>query len=227
MSNELVKTARADRSSVKLLQSVAVSSLPRSGCRMMCPTGCLPAASCAVLVLLADRLLIRLTHPPRPSPRRACRASLRPPVSSRRLALVSSHPLIRYACPPRSACPPRFSCRWAGRYAYRSHLVMRSARPLLGVLTVILNAVAMGTVGCGAFVPRFHKLHLLSGASCVSLLQHGVPSFFLLFRFLSSCSLTFLVSISVEMSGNLVDDRGIFSCGIFAQSEVFLTVLVV
>lgn len=28
--------------------------------------------------------------------------------------------------------------------------------------SVILNVVAMGTVGCGAFVPRSRKLHLLS-----------------------------------------------------------------
>ena len=61
---------------------------------MMCHACCLSSSvSCAAIVLLAFRLLIRLTHPSRSSPRRACRASLRP-VSSR--CLDPSH-LIRFA----------------------------------------------------------------------------------------------------------------------------------
>ena len=82
---------------------------------------------------------------------------------------VSSHPLIRSAHPPRSASPPSLSCRRAGRPCvslssrHASRLPsLRFACSLLGVLTVILNDVAMGTVGCGAFVPRSRKLHLLS-----------------------------------------------------------------
>lgn len=133
MSDELVKTARADRSSVKPLQFIPIPSRLRSGCLMMCPTGCLPSASCAApSYLLACRCLIRSAHPFRSSPRRACRASaLCPPaclvstprsvmlthrVCPSRLIRSSAHPLIRFAHPPRSASPPRLSCRRAGRH---------------------------------------------------------------------------------------------------------------
>lgn len=110
MSGELVKTALADRSSVKPLQFIPVSSPPRIGCRTMCPTGCLPAASCAAIVLLACRSLIRLALPSR----RAYPLGM----------FVSSHPICScYTRSPRSAYPPRLSCRRAGRH----HLVLISS----------------------------------------------------------------------------------------------------
>lgn len=146
-------------SSVKPFQSVAIPYRYRSGCRIMCPTGCLFPVSCVARCVLACRFLIRFVLPPR----RACRASLRS---------VSSHPLILPALvsPARIALLTRPVPRVVGRGViislssrHASRLPpLRFACPLLGVLTVILNAVAMGTVGCGAFVPRFHKLHLLS-----------------------------------------------------------------
>ena len=166
MSNELVKTARADRLSVKPLQFAPVSYRPRIGCRMMRSTGCLPPpASCAVLsscllAALSSISLIRLALPPRCS----CRTSVLCPPT--RLGARHAH-LIRSSCllslrPPASLCLPSpflvssggaslvsLSSRHASRLPYP-----RFACPLLGVLTVILNAVAMGTVGCGAFVPR-------------------------------------------------------------------------
>lgn len=93
MSGELVKTALADRPSVKPLQSVSVSCRHRMGCRMMSPlAACPPSASCAAIVLLA----CPFSHPPRSSvsscrlvlsPRRACRVSLRLPVSPHPLFL--------------------------------------------------------------------------------------------------------------------------------------------
>lgn len=191
-------------SSVKPFQSVAIPYRYRSGCRMMCPTGCLFPVSCVARCVLACRFLIRFVLPPR----RACRASLRLSASYRRLTLsrlirfvcllVSygvSTPrpvvLISRACPShliRSSCPlllrllaslclfspslvssgGAFCVSFSSRHASRLPS-LRFACPLLGVLTVILNAVAMGTVGCGAFVPRFHKLHLLSmGVVCIS-----------------------------------------------------------
>ena len=104
MSGELVKTARADRSSVKPLQFIPVSSPPRIGCRTMCPTGCLPAASCAVIVLIA----CRFAHPSRPAAP-PCVSCLASPV-----CLIST---------PRPAYPPRLSCRQAGRH----HLVLISS----------------------------------------------------------------------------------------------------
>ena len=171
----------------------------------MCLTGCLPA----LCVMFRPRLACwPFPHSPRSSvssiapPCVSCLCSLpacSSHLTSRRfvpsclsvghvLLISSAHPACsRYARSSRSACSPRSSCRRAGRYAYRSHLVMRSARPLLGVLTVILNAVAMGTVGCGAFVPRFHELHLLSMGVVRISSSARRPLFFLLFRFLSSC----------------------------------------
>ena len=146
---------------------------------MMFPTGCLPSASCAALVLLACRFLIRPAHPSRPSPRRACRASL---LCSPAYLVLLPRPvmLTNRACPSRlirsSATPVRLALLTlpASRVGGRGVIISFSSRhasrlpslrfacPLLGVLTVILNAVAMGTVGCGAFVPRSRKLHLLS-----------------------------------------------------------------
>ena len=82
MSNELVKTAPANRSSVKPLQSVPVSCRHRIGCRR-CPRWLpvslrhVPPSSC-LLAALSSASLIRLVL----SPRRACRASVRLLVSS-------------------------------------------------------------------------------------------------------------------------------------------------
>ena len=113
------------------------------------------------------------------------------PSASRRLRLaclpfyhslrssVSSHPLIL----PALATPDRLALlnlpvfRVVGRGVLRLVLIsscvppvasaclpaiMRSARPRLGMLYAILCVVAMGTVGCGAFVPRSRELHFLS-----------------------------------------------------------------
>ena len=109
---------------------------------MTCPAGCLsltvcPSASCAAIVFAC----LPLSHPFRSSASLIRLALLTLPVSrvGGRGVIIS------------------FSSRHAVRLPS-----LRFACPLLGVLTVILNAVAMGTVGCGAFVPRFHKLHLLS-----------------------------------------------------------------
>lgn len=88
------------------------------------------------------------------------------------------------------------------------------------MLTVILNAVAMGTVGCGAFVPRSRKLHLLSMGVVLISSSARRPFFF---YFLTS---PFLVSIIVEMSGDLVDEDIFFICEVFARSGDFLTVRV-
>lgn len=154
-----------------------------------CPLRYVPPPLC-LLAVSSFAPPIRLAHPPRRACRASLRhTSSRRFVPSclfvgRVRVVPSAHPACsRLAASLRSTCSPRLSCRRAGRSASRFHLVMRlaiisscvpsaasaclpvvmrSARPLLGVLTVILNAVAMGTVGCGAFVPRFHKLHLLS-----------------------------------------------------------------
>lgn len=166
MSGELVKTALADRPSVKPLQSVSVSCRHRMGCRMMSPlAACPPSASCAAIVLLA------------------C------------LPVFSSASLIRLVLPVLAMLayslrlPPRLSCRRAGRPSSRCHLVMRLACRrdtiadviasfLRSVATVpppprlacavgclscrvcaILRAVAIGTFRLVAFVPRSHKPH--------------------------------------------------------------------
>ena len=178
MSDELVKTARADRSSVKPFQFIPIPFRPRIGCRMMCslaacplrhvpPSSCLLAAFSSVpLIRLAPRPVVRVvplsSYPP-------VHLVLRAPscLSGWHVRLVSSaHPFRSSA----SLCLPAPSLVSSGgaslvspssRHASRLPS-LRFACPLLGVLTVILNAVAMGTVGCGAFVPRFHKLHLLS-----------------------------------------------------------------
>lgn len=95
MSNELVKTALADRSSIKPFQFIPIHSRSRIGCRMMCPACCLSSSVSCVVSRLA---CLPLTHPLRSSA-----SPLAPPcvsllryVSSRRLtpSLASSHPLI-------------------------------------------------------------------------------------------------------------------------------------
>lgn len=145
LCGELVKTARADRSSVKPLQFIPVSSPPRIGCRTMCPTGCLPAASCAAIVLLACRSLIRLALPSR----RAYPLGM----------FVSSHPICScYTSSPRSAYPPRLSCRRAGRH----HLVL-------------ISSCVPPTVMCSAYRLAFRpfsgvRLRVSSSRSCVPLL---------------------------------------------------------
>lgn len=193
--------------------------LPVADCLPLCvssPSSCLLAVS-------SFASLIRSAHPFRSSPRRACRASVL-------LSACSSHPLILPALVPlrplASPCLPAPPLMSAGggviislpsRHASRLP-PLRFACPLLGVLTVILNAVAMGTVGCGAFVPRSRKLHLLS-IGVVRISSSARRPFF---YFLAS---PFLVSIIVEMAGDLVDED-FFSCAIFARSGAFLGVRV-
>ena len=141
MSGELVKTARADWSSVKPLQSISVSSRlpPRIGCRMTCPAGCLSLTACPSASRRPRLACLPLSHPFRSSVSTiapscvsclcsllACLsrfdASLRHAypsgmsVSSHPLIRSSAHPLIRFARPPRPAYPPRLSCRRAGRH---------------------------------------------------------------------------------------------------------------
>lgn len=101
MNNELVKTARADRSSVKPFQFIPIPFRPRIGCRMMCslaacPLRHVPPSSC----LLACRFLIRSAHPP-----------------------CSSASLIRLAL----LALPVSRVGGAGRPSSRSHLVLISS----------------------------------------------------------------------------------------------------
>lgn len=171
MNNELVKTARADRSSVKPFQFIPIPFRPRIGCRMMCSLAACPLRLVA-LVLPACRCLIRSAHPSRPSPRRACRASVLLSACSSRLAcpivlisracpsrlIRSSASRIRLVHPPRSAYPPRSSCRRAGhpcvslssRHAFRLPscvliAVLHSARPrevIADVIASLMRSVA-------------------------------------------------------------------------------------
>lgn len=239
MSGELVKTARADCPLIKSFQFILIPSRLRSGCLMMCPTGCLPLCVSSLSSCLPCRFLIRSAHPSRPSPRRACRSSVLLSACSSRLACPVM--LIRRACPsclirsfrllslrllasPCLPAPPLVSSGGASLVSLSSRHAsrlppLRFACPLLGVLTVILNAVAMGTVGCGAFVPRFHKLHLLS-IGVVRISSSARRPFF--FYFLAS---PFLVSISVEMSGDLVDGGYFFLVGFLRGRVIFLPCL--
>lgn len=122
MSGEPVKTALADRSSIKPFQFIPIHSRSRIGCRMMSPlAACLPSSSCVAIVLLACCFLIRSAHSSRPSPRCACRASAPYPPAR----LVSS--ACSVCSPPRSAYPPRLSCRRTGILSSRFHFVMRLA----------------------------------------------------------------------------------------------------
>lgn len=138
-----------------------------------------------------------LAPPSRPSSRRACRASALCPLTRLDVRPVSSHPLALPALvsPARLALLTLPVSRVGGRGVPRLALIsscvpptasacllaaLRSARLRLGMLYAILCVVAMGTVGCGAFVPRFHKLTSFLWASCLSLLQHGVPFFYFL-----------------------------------------------
>lgn len=201
MSNEQVKTALADRSSVKSLQSVAVSYCPSYWLPHDVPYW-LPA----ICVMCCPRLAcLPLSHPPRssvPSLDPSCVSCLASPCIVSLPRPVLSHPLrllARLILSPRLSC--RLSCRRAGRSAYRSHLVMRLAcrrdtiadviasfpRPVATVLPMprlacavgcfsrrvcaILNAVAMETFRLVAFVPRSHKLPQFTGGGVVVVFQ--------------------------------------------------------
>ena len=138
MSGEPVKTALADRSSIKPFQFIPIHSRSRIGCRMMSPlAACLPSSSCVAIVLLACRFLIRSAHSSRPAPRCACRASAPYPPAR----LVSS--ACPVCSPPRSAYPPRSSCRRAGRPSSRSHLVMRFACAAFACLPAVLRSARL------------------------------------------------------------------------------------
>lgn len=161
MSGEPVKTALADRSSIKPFQFIPIHSRSRIGCRMMSPlAACLPSSSCVAIVLLACRFLIRSAHSSRPSPRCACRASAPYPPAR----LVSS--ACPVCSPPRSAYPPRSSCRRAGRPASRSHLIMRSAyRPCVLACRHASRPSSWCGCGCHRLVPAFRFYRAASTSS--------------------------------------------------------------
>ena len=193
MSNELVKTALADRSSIKPFQFIPIHSRSRIGCRMMCPACCLSSASCVVLILLARRFLIRLVHPSRPSPRRTCRCFAMSRLAASTRLISSASParfvlridtsfrracpsrLIRSSCPLssrrslRPAYPPRFSCRRAGRSSSRSHFVMRPASRLcvLACRPVFRSPSGNGC-GCHRLVPASRCYRSACEVGCFS-----------------------------------------------------------
>lgn len=107
MSGELVKTAPADRSSVKPLQSVPVSCRYRIGCRMGCrmmsplaarPLCHVPPSSCLPGMRLRDVLSLL-----------ALGVRLADALASFLRSVATVPPLSRLAYSPRR------SCRWAGR----------------------------------------------------------------------------------------------------------------
>ena len=170
MSDELVKTAPADRPSVKPLQSVPVSCRHRIGCRMMSPlTACpplrhMPPSSCLVaayssasLIRLVPLLAVRVVS------RFAClsRLALRPVVLIRLTGIpVSSHPLRLLA---------RFTCS--------SHLLILSAMSArLAMLALPVPRVAGRSVSRLAFISScvllvvVIRLRMSSPRSCVPLL---------------------------------------------------------
>lgn len=106
-------------------------------------------------------------------PRSSCSLSLRPPASLCLLSPFIVSPGGASLVSPLVMCSARRPCVLAGRSAFRLSSSRRAYR--------YTECCGDGDLRIGAFVPRFHKLHLLSGASCVSLLQHGVPSFFYFF----------------------------------------------
>ena len=118
---------------------------------------------------------------------------------------VSSHPLIRSAHPPRSAYPPRLSCRLAGRPSSRPHLVMRPAYRHVFCLPPCVPLIL------------WMRLLMSSSRSCVPLL----PCRLLLFS-------PYRPAYSCREVGRCraVSSGAIFSCGIFARSGDFLTVRV-
>ena len=176
MSNELVKTALTDWLSVKPLQSAPVPSRLRSGCRMMCPTGCLPAhcvmcRSRLACLPLPNSLLIRLAYPSRTSPRLSCRASLRPACLALRLVAsfrraYPSGMSVSYRPSSRSAYSPRSSCRRAGRPSSHCHLIMRSAyRPCVLACRHASRSSSWCGCGCHRPVPAFRRYRAASASS--------------------------------------------------------------
>lgn len=149
-------------SSVKPFQSVAIPYRYRSGCRMMCPTGCLFPVSCVARCVLACRFLIRFVLPPR----RACRASLRLSASYRRLTLSR---LIRFVCllvsygvsTPRPVVLISRACP--------SHLIRSSCPLLLRLLaSPCLSSPPLVSPG-GAFCVSLSSCHASRLPSCVLL----------------------------------------------------------
>ena len=142
------------------LPALCVMCRPRLACLSLSHPFRSSVSSLAPSCVSSLALPACLISPPRPIMliRRACPSRL-----IRSSCLLSLRPLdslclfAPFLVSPGGASLVSPSSRHASRLPS-----LRFACPLLGVLTVILNAVAMGTVGCGAFVPRFHKLHLLS-----------------------------------------------------------------
>ena len=160
MSDELVKTARADRSSVKPFQFIPIPFRPRIGCRMMCslaacPLRHVPPSSC-LLAAFSSVPLIRLA--PRPVVRVVPLSSY-PPVH-----LVSSaHPFRSSA----SLCLPAPSLvSSGGASSSRSHLVMRFAcRPCVLAYRPSFHSLS----GCGCGCHRFaHAFRCYRAASAPS-----------------------------------------------------------
>lgn len=145
MSDELVKTARADRSSVKPFQFIPIPFRPRIGCRMMCLL-----AACPLRFIAFRFACRRLAHPSRPSPRRACRASaLCPPA-----CLVStprSVMLTHRVCPSRLI---RSSC-------------LLSLRPLASLCLSSPSLVSEGGASCVSLSSR-HAFRLPPLRACLS-----------------------------------------------------------
>lgn len=209
MSNELVKTAPADRSSIKPFQFIPIHSRSRIGCRMMCPACCLLSASCVALVLLAYRFFIRLVHPLRSSV-----SLFAPSLVSRlfplfacsfRLAyrrLVPSGMFVRLIS---SVCPAR--SRLACRLALLALPVSRVGGRDVPHLASISSCVSPAAPACLLTVLRSARPRVRFADALASSLRSTaiVPP---LPRLAYSPSL--LVSIIVEMSGNLVDEDILF-----------------
>lgn len=160
-SNEQVKTAPADRSSVKPLQSVSVSCRHRIGCRMMSqlaarPLRHLPPSSC-LLTAFSFASPIRLVLPPR----RACRASF--PCSPARVVL-------RLALPTRRSCRaslcPVSSRRLAPSCLPIEHVrFVSSAHPLASLCLLSPPLVSPDGASCVSLSSR----HASRLSSCVLL----------------------------------------------------------
>lgn len=211
MSGELVETALADRSSIKPFQFIPIHSRSRIGCRMMCPACCLSSSVSCVVSRLA---CLPLTHPLRSSA-----SPLAPPcvsllryVSSRRLtpSLASSHPLILPALVSHAASlcllsPSLVSVGGASLISLSSRHVSYLSPPC--VLACRPASRSSSGCGCGCH-------HLAYRRVCCCGCPHHVPAS-RCYRFASAPSRStapFLVSISVEMSGDLVDADFFFLC---------------
>lgn len=219
MSDELVKTARADRSSVKPFQFIPIPFRPRIGCRMMCslaacPLRHVPPSSC-LLVAVSSVPLIRLV--PRPAVRVVPRFSVRLPISSCCLAL---------------------SCLLIGhiRLVSSAHLILPALASLIRLALLILPVPRVG----GRGVPR---LALISSCvpptvMCVLLTAlrsahlRGVITDVIASPLRSAATVPpptllalsprLFVSGGGEMSsGEVGSDAIFFLCGIFARSGDF------